>query len=167
MPSLWSYPSVVTQYAEVPNHIAWRAVGDEFTKINLITTVSDLKHISNTAVNDLKMKTYYLVLTGFEWTDLPDTISGIEAQINIRRVGRITDDTIVLYLNQGIGENKANADLANNKTYGGETDLWGLEEITSEMLTDSNFGMVLRYQSHPSWPHSVAPIMNHVQLRAW
>jgi hypothetical protein len=167
MPSLWSYPSVVTQYAEVPNHISWREVGDEFTKINLITTVSDLKHISNTAVNDIKMKTYYLVLTGFEWEDLPETISGIEAQINIRRVGRITDDTVSLYLNQGIGENKANADLANNKTYGGETDLWGLEEITPEMLTDLNFGMVLRYQSHPSWPHSSSPIMHHVQLRAW
>lgn len=167
MPSLWSYPSVVTQYAEVPNHIAWKAVGDDFTQLNFVTTVSDLKHISNTAVNDIKMKTYYLVLTGFNWRELPDTIQGIEAQINVRRLGRITDETISLYLDQGIGGNKATADLSNERTYGSEIDLWDLEEITPAMLNDSNFGMVLRYQSHPSWPHSAAPIMQHIQLRAW
>lgn len=167
MPSSWSYPSSVTQYAEVPNHIAWREVGNEFTQLNFVTTVTDLKHISNTAVNDIKMKTYYLVLTGFQWTDLPTSIAGIEARINVKRLGRITDDTVSLYLNQGIGENRANADLANDKTYGSETDVWGLETITSAMMNDPNFGLILRYQSHPSWPHSAAPIMQHVQIRVW
>lgn len=167
MPSSWSYPSSVTQYAEVPNHIAWREVGNEFTQLNFVTTVTDLKHISNTAVNDIKMKTYYLVLTGFQWTSLPTSIDGIQVQVNVKRLGRITDDTVSLYLNQGIGENRANADLANDKIYGSETDVWGLETITPAMMNDPDFGLVLRYQSHPSWPHSAAPIMQHVQIRAW
>lgn len=178
MPTPWTYPTIAAQFCEVNIHIPWQHYNTEFInteldlssaeyEINQIRSKTDLLHISNPTVNDLKMKTYYLVLKGFSWTNLPTTVSGIEARIHIRRTGRITDETISLYNDGIIGLNKANIDLANNKTYGNETDLWGLEEITSTMLQDPNFGIVVRLQSHPSVPHRVTPNFDHVQLRAW
>jgi predicted extracellular nuclease len=166
MPTSWFFPSIVTEYAEVEEHVSWNNVGNNFTQINKISTTKNLLHIANLLVNDIKMKTRFLICTGFNWNNLPQNISGIEVYVGLRRQGRITDDTIQLYHNQSIGDNKATYDLAAVKTYGGENDLWGLGSIPASNL-DVNFGIILRYQSHPSFPHSAAPIMDHVQLRVW
>jgi hypothetical protein len=66
-----------------------------------------------------------------------------------------------------MGANMANHDLLDLKVYGGETFKWGIEDLSSETLTDPNFGIVLRYQSHPTIPHQTCPYMEHVQLRVW
>lgn len=168
MPTPWFYPSVVTQYCEADVHVPWISVDDNFTQINLVRTKTDLRHIANSLVNDMKMKTYFLVLTGFNFTNLPDTITGIEADINIRRTGRITDETIQLYKNGvgGLGGNVGTANLANQQLYGSANSLWGLETLDAVLL-DQNFGLVLRYQTHPSWPHQTTPNMEHVQIRVW
>lgn len=176
MPTPWTYPTTASQYTDADIHIPWLHTNEDFTEIDLgskvyeinqLRSAEDLLHISNTLVQDIRMKTYYLVLTGFNWRNLPTTITGIEAQINVRRTGRITDDIVHLYHETPIGDNQATLDLSNNKTYGSADSTWGATSLTPEMLTNPAFGIVLRYQSHPDWPHKVTPNMEHVQLRVW
>jgi hypothetical protein len=167
MPTNWFYPSVVTQFAEADVHVPWMKVDEEFTQINFVRTTVDLKHLSNPLVNDIRMKTYFLKITGFNWEDLPETINGIEASIDIRRIGRVTDETISLCINgQPVGDNVGNADLSNIKTYGGNGMFWGLPSLDVASV-DENFGLILRYQSHPHWCHQSTPNMNHIQMRFW
>lgn len=166
MPSSWTYPSIVTQFSDSEHHVRWLNVGDNFTSLNQIRTERDLLHISNPTANDLRETTYYLLFRGWNWEDLPETISGLEAMINVKRIGRITDDTIQLYYNQAIGDNKANSEISDEKTLGTSTDTWGYQ-LTSAMLQDNNFGLLLRLKSHPSWPHKATPNVTHIQIRAW
>ena len=70
-------------------------------------------------------------------------------------------------MNQPLGNNLADFQIADIKVYGGETELWGIEGLTKEMIDDPEFGIVLRYQSHPTMPHQTAPYMTHVQMRVW
>ena len=178
MPTPWIYPTTVSQYTDSDVHIPWLHNNEEFLnttldlsseeyEINQLRTSKDLLHISNTLVQDIKMKTYFLVFQGFNWTNLPGSIAGLEARINVRRTGRITDESVYLYQGTSIGTNQASLDLANDKTYGGDGFLWGLDEITSGTLTDPTFGLLLRYQSHPNYPHKVTPNIEHIQLRVW
>jgi hypothetical protein len=162
----WIYPTVVTQFCEADVHVPWINIDQDFTQINLVRSQRDLRHIANPLVNDIKMKTYFLVLKGFEFINLPDVITGIEAYIDIRRTGRITDETIQLYRNGPLGGNLGTGKLDNLQTYGGANSLWGLESISPNIL-DEEFGLVLRYQSHPNWPHQTTPNMEHVQIRVW
>ena len=166
MPSPWLCPSSVTQFTDSEYHIPWLNVDDNFTDIRLIRTVKDLLHIPNPLINDFRMTTYFLVIKDFNWVGIPDTITGIEASINIRRTGRIMDDTISLYNGSAIGENKADKIMDNSKTYGGSSDLWSLETLSPSDL-DENFGLVLRYQSHIDFPHRTTPNLEHVQIRIW
>ncbi len=166
MPSSWTYPSIVTQFADSEHHVRWLNVGNDFTSLNQIRTERDLLHISNPTANVIRETTYYLLFTGWNWQDLPETITGLEAMVNVRRVGRITDDTIQLYYNEAIGDNKANFEISDQKIFGDSLDKWGYE-LTPAILTDSNFGILLRFKSHPSWPHKATPNVTHVQIRAW
>lgn len=167
MPTEWTYPNTVIQYAEANVHIPWMNVSNDFDETNLIRTERDLVHISNSLMNDFKTKTYYLVLKEFDFVDLPATPTGLELYVNVRRTGRVTDETVQLYLNQPLGANLANSKIEDLKIYGGETELWGLEGISQETLNNPEFGIVLRYQSHPTIPHRTGVYMTHVQLRVW
>ena len=122
MPTPWTYPTIASQYSESEHQVPWLHNNEPFAdveldlasrsyEINQIHSAKDILHISNPTVNDIKMKTSYLVLTGFNWKNLPDNISGIEARINVRRTGRITDDTVKLYYSGAIGDNRATLDL--------------------------------------------------------
>ena len=170
MPTQWFFPNAIEQYAEVAEHVSW---SDNYyvlktADLNFIGTLQPLLHISNYTVNDIKMKTSYLYLTEFNLNSLPEVISGIELELNMRRGGRITDDTIQLcYQGQGIGKNQATASLENTKKFGGETDLWEIDNLTAELLTDSSFGLHIRFQSHPFWPHRETPMVNYARLRVW
>lgn len=167
MPTEWTYPNTVIQYSEADVHIPWLNIEDNFDEINLVRTERDLVHIANSMMNDYKTKTYYLICKEFDWKNLPEQIQGIELYVNVKRAGRITDDTIQLHLMQPLGNNLADYKIADLKVYGSETELWGLETITHEMLNDPEFGIVLRYQSHPTIPHKTAVYMNHIQMRVW
>jgi hypothetical protein len=180
MPTSWTYPSTVFQFAEADNHVPWIHYNTEFIdseldlssdnyEINQIRTTKDLLHISNPTVNDLKMKTYYLVVKDFIWKDtLPNTVSGIEVMVHVKRVGRIMDDTIQLCIGrEGLGNNRADGVLSDIKTIGGPVDLWGIEEITHAQLNDPTFGLILRFQSNIAIPHRTTPNINHIQLRVW
>ena len=170
MPTQWFYPSIITQIAEVDNHIPWDDSG--FLNIRTVdksclTTVRELLHIANPTTHDIKMKTYFLYTSGYNCANLPESISGIEVETSVMRGGRITDETIQLvYDGEFIGDNRATFTLDVEKTYGSNIDLWGTS-ATKVMLEDSKFGVGIRFQSHPSWPHRESPRINYVRLRAW
>jgi hypothetical protein len=170
-------PTNISQYAEVDEHIAWH---DDFSPLTAINgnngvyTVKPLYHISRSPKYDLTNKTWYIQATGFTFENLPETISGITASIKIERGGRITDDTVqICYQGQLISENKAASimDPRSHRTlldtvtvYGGATDTWKIENLSLAMVQDSSFGIVIRYQSHPHWPHKTSPIIRAVEL---
>ena len=170
MTTEWAYASTITQYAEVLNHISWKDDGMGFYQAMypdgiFLETTSPLLHIANSLVNDVKNKTYYLSLTGFNLINIPASITGLEVAIEMNRGGRITDETIQLaYNGQLIGNNKANGSLDPYKIYGDATDLWGVN-LTNVLLNDPNFGIILRFQSHPRWPHKTSPLIDAVEIR--
>jgi hypothetical protein len=172
MTTPWFYPNAVTQYGEIPQHVSWQGEENNWAYLRTtdayVSTTRELLHIANNSVNDLKMKTYYLYLTDFGIVDLPDPITGIEVEVNMKRGGRITDDTIQLrYNDEFIGDNRADYKLDNVKVYGAPDDLWDISNLTANMLTDPSFGLGLRFQSHPSWPHKEHPMLNFIRLRVW
>lgn len=170
MPTPWFYPNSVSQHAEVEQHVAWTDDNTNFSTIKnldgmFLTTVKDLLHISNFTVNNIKMKTYYLYLKDFRIVNL-NPVSGIEVEVKVNRGGRITDDTIqLMYADQFIGDNKADFKLDIQKMYGSSSDIWSITDTS--ILTNSEFGIGIRFQSHPSWPHKESPKLDYVRLRVW
>ena len=170
MTTPWFYPGTITQYGEIPQHVSWQGEENDWAYLRTtdayVSTTRELLHVANSTVNDLKMKTYYLYLTDFGIADISDPILGIEVMIDMKRGGRITDETIQLrYQDDFIGDNRASYPLDNNKIYGSETDLWDTTNLTASMLTDASFGLGIRFQSHPSWPHKEHPMLNYIRLR--
>lgn len=172
MTSNWALPTQVFQYAESGAegfHVSWREVDNFYSLKNLdgksIQTERDLLHIARDPKKDILEKTYYLRLTGFNFLNVPSSIAGIEVKLTMNRFGRITDDTVQLCLNNElIGENRANLLLDPIKTYGNENDLWETTVLNSDVL-NSSFGIILRFQSHPRWPHKSTPMIDSVQIR--
>jgi hypothetical protein len=167
-------PNLVQGAEPAENEITWKS---EISPLGNILghrwlTTSDLRHISNPACGDLRNRTQSLFFTDFKITDLPTEISGIELSLQTQRNGRIADDQIQLtYQGQEIGINNfsyitdadGNLPINNQMTYGSPTDLWGLD-ITAEMLQDSTFGVILKFQSHPYFPHSCGMLIDSVLL---
>ena len=172
MTTNWAFARTITQHAEVEQHISWQGEDTGFSGIKsdlygAIVTSADLYHTANLTVNDRRTKTYYLYLNDFPLINIPETISGVEVIVNIDRRGRITDETIqLMYNGEFIGNNLADFKLDQNKVYGGETDTWGAS-LTNEMISDSSFGIGIRFQSHPSWPHKDSAKINYIKLRVW
>lgn len=170
MTTPWAFPSNISQEAEVEQHVSWADNYFAVTTTDLVylSTTKELLHISNTGVNNLKMKTYFLYLTGFSFLAMPDVISGVEVEVNMKRGGRITDEIIQLrYNNAFLGENRADYKLDNEKIYGSPTDLWDIPNLDSAILNDPSFGVGLRFQSHPNWPHKEHPMIGYVRIRVW
>mgnify|MGYP003349015632 CR=1 FL=1 len=171
MPTQWFYPSQITQYAEATQHLSWQGTGADFTSMKQIRTQIELTTIaSDLRLDNIRTKTYYLLLQGWNIpsTAVPYPLNGIELYVNVRRGGRITDETIALwYNNDVVSNNRAQGDLGDIQTYGGEGDLWDAVPMISTLLASSQFGIILRYQSNVNWPHKTAPMMQHVQLRFW
>ena len=174
----WTKPTDITQTPELEDHIQWQRGADNFDlnrEAGIIQSSKPLLYISNDGHAPLRMKTWYIHFTGFQFENLPDTISGLELKTSIRRKGRIVDDTVQLRHNGDfIGENKINHrtdDLGhlpiNNVTsYGGFDDLWGAE-LTKSLLLDPTFGVTLRLQSHLFYPHRETVLIDSVELRVY
>jgi hypothetical protein len=172
MTSNWALPTIITQYAEETaedDHISWVEV-DNFSSLKSldgrsIKTSRDLLHIARDPRHNIKEKTYFLKVTGFNFINLPSTISGIELKITSNRYGRITDETIQLTLNNTvIGDNQASLDLNPIKIYGGTDNIWNTNLTTTNLLNPS-FGVLLRFQSHPRWPHKNSIMLDSVEVR--
>lgn len=137
------------------------------------STVRSLKHIANPATGDLRDRTQALVCTDFRVTDLPETVSGLQLNLNTNRNGRIFDEIIQLtFQNTLIGVNNIDYQidseghlkpLRNEAIYGGPEELWGTE-LTPEMIRDSSFGIFLKFQSHPFYPHSCGMLVDSVSI---
>lgn len=172
MTTNWAFAGTIIQEAEILQHAKWRGEDTGFSGIKsdlygAINTETDLYYIANPTVNNRRTKTYYLHLTNFALTNVPDIISGVEVLIAMNRRGRITDDTIQLrFDDEFIGDNLADFKLDQTKIFGNETDTWNCD-LTKEMVSDASFGVGLRFQSHPNWPHKDSPLINYVKLRVW
>lgn len=174
MTTNWTLPRSVTQYSEPGGeavHIPWLDADDFYGLKNLdgksIRTTRDLLHIAREPRHDVKEKTYYLKITNFNFINLPITLTGIELKLSMNRLGRITDETIQLFLNDElIGDNHASLDLNLIKIYGSETDTWNTT-LTMSDIQNSSFGVVIRLQSHPKWPHKSSPLIDAVELRIY
>jgi hypothetical protein len=173
MATEWTLPTAIRQYAEPTAedvHVRWND-RDGFAALqnvngSLIRTERPLLHIARSPKADITMKTYYLELTGYNFENLPEFITGIEARLTANRRGRITDEQISLCLNgQLTGKNQADLSLAPIKIYGGETALWGTRQLSVSDLQNSSFGITVRFQSHPQWPHSDGASVDSVELR--
>jgi hypothetical protein len=171
MPTNWSYPTTITQVSEVDTHIPWDASGGfaylrspdgQFTR-----TTQPLVHTPNSFSGDRTMKTSYLNLIGFKF-NVQDVVTGIQVAVHSDRKGRIIDDTVQLRSKGNvIGNNKATRSIIALKNYGGQ-DPWGLDfsnTTTVALLTTSTFGISIRMQSHPSWPHCESPGIDFVAIR--
>jgi hypothetical protein len=170
-------PQAVEQTAN-ENEISWQqspATETGYLLESNWTTVKTLVHISNPATGDLRSRTQALVCSNFQITDLPQQISGIELQLLTDRNGRIVDEIIQLtYQGQPIGSNNfvyktdsnGHLPINNTTTYGGPDDLWDAE-ITAEMLQDPSFGVILKFQSHPYYPHNSGMRLKAVSLTVY
>jgi len=172
MTSNWALPQTISQYSEenAENfHIPWQEV-DNFNSLKMldgkrIKTQRDLLHIARDPKKDIIQKTYYLKLTNFNFSSLPTELSGIEMKLSMDRGGRITDDTIQLTMNDIlIGENQGDRGLKPIKIYGGDNSLWN-SNITLADIQNSSFGVILRFQSHPNFPHKCSPLIDAVEIR--
>jgi len=162
-------PTIVSQYAEDSSHIEWN---NNITDLKYsagvigVSTVKPLLHISRQPRNDITMQTWYIKATGFNFTNLPQQISGITVTIAMERHGRVTDDTVQLcYQDEPIGENLAFLTWDPTTVYGGVTNTWKVKNLSAAMVQDSSFGLLLRYQSHPRWPHSTVPIIRSIDMQ--
>lgn len=159
-------PTTFYQYAEEGGesvHIQWNE--EQFNSQVKIGTQGVLSHLARSPKTDLRNKTYYLKVQGFNFYSIPNSINGIEVVLTTDRRGRVTDETVQLVINdQIVGENKANLDLDPIKTYGGIDDLWGLENLGQQDI-DSNFGILMRFQSHPHFPHRDGMFIRGIEVR--
>lgn len=169
-------PSQVIQFSEAEDiEIPWTSTNvpaDRLPPVDFkIRTTKDLKHIANPATGDLRDGTWALKYTGF---NIPEgtVATGIELNIVAQRNGRIVDDVIqLIYQDSIIGENnfvyitdeEGHLPIKNESTYGGPGNFWGAE-VTSEMLSDPSFGVILKFQSHPYYPHSSGMTIESVVL---
>lgn len=169
----WTNPQLISQYSEpgAENiHLRWDDsngfAGIKTANGTSVGTIGELFHIARSPKPDLTNKTYFIKCTGYNFYLLPESISGIELKIISRRAGRVTDDMIMLTYNDDLlGLNQARLEINPIMVYGGETNLWGSNLITRSVIEDSSFGIVLRFQNHPSWPHRDPMDLMSVQLR--
>jgi hypothetical protein len=138
----WRNPRLVSQYSESNAetiHIKWDDsngyAGLRSSNGSSVGTLGKLIHIARSPKPDIVNKTYYIKMTNYSFTNLSNTINGIELKLLSKRVGRITDDTV------------------------------SLSNITKQIIEDPSFGVVLRFKSHPEWPHSDPMDLISVQLR--
>jgi hypothetical protein len=166
MTTAWTLPNTIIQYAEDESHIGWNTNFESLkTQIGGVSLVKPLQHISRQPKNDIKMKTWYLQASNFNFQNLPNTISGIVFRLNLDRGGRVFDETIQLtYNNELIGENRCLRTVDPVQTYGGPTDTWTVESLDS-IIQDPSFGIVIRLRSHPDWPHKTTPILRGLELQ--
>jgi hypothetical protein len=173
MTTPWTDPTIIVQFAETDAeniHLLWDNTNNYANIKNDneqgVGTMQALYHIARSPETDINSKTYYIRATGYNFYNLPSTVSGVELRLKTKRGGRVTDDTVQLCLNgEDIGENRADLVVNPLKYYGGENDFWGLGNITVSTVQNNTFGVTLRFKSHPQYPHRDAVFVDCVQIR--
>ena len=174
MTTEWTTPTIFSQYAESgaeQAHISWDDSKGWASLLNRdinekIRTAGTLEHIARSPKHDILTKTYYVKCQGFNFINLPESPSGIELKLTTQRRGRVTDETIQLCFDDTvIGDNQANLIVDPIKIYGNKTSLWSVKNLSMSTIQDSKFGVVIRLQSHPNYPHRDEAYINAVELR--
>ncbi len=173
MTTPWTNPTNVIQFAEAGAetvHISWDSsnnfAGMKSDNEQSVGSLDPLYHHARSPEIDINSKTWYIRATGFDFQNLPATISGVEIRLKTKRGGRVTDDTVQLcFDDKEIGDNRADLIVNPLKYYGGDSDLWGLDNINLNTVQDSSFGVTLRFKSHPKYPHRDAVFIDSVQIR--
>jgi hypothetical protein len=138
-------------------------------------TEKDLTHFANPASGDLRTRTQALYCLDFRIANLPEVITGIKLNLKTQRNGRVVDEQIQLvYRGETIGNNnfiyitdeEGHLKITNDTDYGSETDTWGAE-LTPEMLQDPSFGVILKFQAHPYYPHRSTMYLDAVSLTVY
>jgi hypothetical protein len=172
MTSNWTLPTSVIQYAEpgAENYdVSWNDVNNfhslKYRDGRYIKTSRDLLHIAIQPKHDFVEKTYFLKIIGFNFINLPNTLSGIEMRLTMNRYGRISDETIQLCLDDNlIGDNQTKLGLDPITIYGSNIDVWN-SALTITDIKNPTFGVILRFRSHPNWPHKNSALIDAVELR--
>ena len=164
----WYYPTSVTQDSEAITHVPWDSTGNfTYIKSKDLTqtkTIAPLKHIPNSYSTPIRNKTWYLNCK-FQMGREAGRVTGIQLQIQMDRGSRIVDDTVqLIYNGSPIGENLATPEIEALKTYG---NAWGLTWTDPDVyaMTGGDFGVVLRFQSNFSTPHTTTPAIDFVRMR--
>jgi hypothetical protein len=165
----WTVPSSISQYAELNAeniHIPW--VDSEFDALKDISQRSvslngTLSRIARAPKADVTNKSYFIQCEGFNFANAPEQITGINLKLTVNRRARITDDTVQLLLNGSpIGNNLGQLKTDQIIVYGGNLSAWG---ITDSNLSLENLGVLLRFKSHPQYPHRDGVWINSVELQ--
>lgn len=175
MTTPWTNPTSIMQFAEsgAENiHVSWDTTsnfsGMKTDNEQTVGSMEALYHIARSPEVDINSKTYYIRATGYNFQNLPETLSGIELRLKTKRGGRVTDDTVQLCLNDNlVGDNKSDLIVNPLKFYGGENDLWGIDNLTILDIQSSSFGITLRFKSHPQYPHRDAVFIDSAQIRIY
>ena len=173
MTTAWTVPTNIIQYAEPGGesvHVPWDdSRGFDVLKsadVRGVRSIGRLSHIARSPKHDILNKTYYIRATGFDFRNLPEVLSGIELQLLVNRYGRATDDTVELVLGgESIGGNQATSGISPEKIYGSPENLWNTKNLSVNDLQDPSFGAVIRFSSHPNWPHRDPVIISGVRMR--
>ena len=175
MTTIWTLPTIISQYDEpgAPvddemSNVAWDDSSNFQELLNIgnsLLTKKNLQHIARSPKYDLRNNTYFISLSGFNFVNLPNILSGISLKVTANRRGRISDDTIQLSLNgELIGDNYAGTNLDPIQIYGSSTDLWKTN-LTITDIKNPEFGVILRFRAHPKWPHSDGMYLDAVELQ--
>lgn len=171
MTTPWALPSRIFQFVEPGAesiHVPWQnnLTVPEGKNGRSVGTTKLLEHIARSPKHDIRGKTFYLRAIGFNFLNLPDEILGIELKLTARRQGRVVDDTVQLCLNdEPISNNYAKPTTDPEYVYGGVSDLWDIENVSPTVFLNGNFGVLLRFQAHPQWPHSSSLFVDSIELR--
>jgi hypothetical protein len=183
MTTAWTTPTIITQYPKEGYEsvdITWNDT--EFQSLTVVGSGSvasngTLIHIARAPKYDTMNNTYYLQATGFNFKNLPDQISGVTFRLTINRRGRVTDDTVqMVYQGEMIGKNQAypaylqtssedESLLSPISIYGGNSNTWKVENLTLAMVNDPTFGIVVRFKSHPQWPHNTPVYIQAMEIQ--
>lgn len=169
-PTIWSQ-----NLNESSNLISWESLNP--IGIWPLRLVSDLYHITGTGgpgpfMTDIQSQTTVLYFSGFNITGVPDTLNGVQMNLDILRNGRVCDGEIFLMFNgEIVGANQSNYDEDvenhlinfNKNVYGGTNNFWGVD-LTPTMLMDPSFGIAIRLRSHPLYPHRSGCVIRNVYV---
>jgi len=181
-----SVPNEITGIPSIPwKNLEYITSNDSYAvSAKPLYTISGLwmeKFLSNTSI---------LYLTGFNFPDTEQTVTGIELQLHVLRSARIED--LVIQITEGglgldgmpipQGENIASTinpvqsdmytgdyttpmnPVGDYNIYGGSTDMWGAT-LTSADIASPTFGVSISFRSNQIYPHTDLAYVNQVALR--
>jgi hypothetical protein len=176
--SILSFNSIINQFS-----IPWNYNPTALTENTYAVTTRPLYTMSGFWQEKFQSSTDQLWCTGYKFTDLGQTITGIELELDIKRAARIEDLVVQLTLGGNlIGNNLASiinpvqadmytAERANPPTpvpdysiYGSPTTTWGAA-LTSANIADPTFGVVVSFQSNVIYPHKDLAYLHKARLR--